>query len=108
PLLTQPRPPIPPEPPAPKLKLISDTGTGKVTFDDQPPAEFQDGQWTLEKLTAGEHKLKVVGPQGEVSFAFSSENGAAPAVKGPVVSQGLLAVVVSSMADKLRVYSSDA
>jgi eukaryotic-like serine/threonine-protein kinase len=100
-------PPPPPEPPQPVLKLSSDTGTGKVTFDDQPPAQFQDGQWTLEQLPAGEHKLKVVNPQGEIFFAFSNEAGAAPAVKGPIVSRGLLAVVVSSMADRLRVYSSD-
>jgi len=89
------------------LKLLSDTGTGRVTFDDQPAAQFQDGQWSLEKIAAGEHKLKVVGPQGEVSFAFSNEEGAAPAVTGPIVSRGLLAVVVSGMADKLHVYSSD-
>ena len=89
------------------LKVISDTGTGKVTFDDQPPAQFQDGQWTLEKLTAGDHKIKVVGPQGEVSFAFANEEGAAPAVKGAIASRGLLAVVVTGLADNLHVYSSD-
>ncbi len=101
-------PALPPEPPPPALKLFSDTGTGKVTFDDQPSVQFEDGQWTLEKLTAGEHKLRVVGPQGEASFAFSNQDGAAPALKGPIGSQGLLAVVVSGMADKLKVYSSDA
>jgi serine/threonine protein kinase len=100
--------PLPPEPPAPALRLSSDTGTGKVTFDDQPPAQFQDGQWTLETLPAGEHKLKVVSPQGEVSFAFSNEAGAAASVTGPIVSRGLLAVIVSSTADKLHVFSSDA
>ena len=101
-------PPLPPEPPLPAMKLSSDTGTGKVTFDDQPPVQFEDGQWSLEKLAAGEHKLRVVDPQGEASFAFSNQDGAAPALKGPIVSQGLLAVVVSGMADKLKVYSSDA
>ncbi len=101
-------PPLPPEPPVPMLKLISDTGTGKVTFDDQPPAQFQDGQWTLEKLPAGDHKLKVVSPQGEVSFAFANEDGAAPSVKGAIASRGLLAVVVTGLADNLHVYSSDA
>jgi eukaryotic-like serine/threonine-protein kinase len=100
-------PPQPPEPP-PALKLSSDIGTGKVTFDDQPTEQFQDGQWTLEKLLPGEHKLKVVSPQGEVSFAFSNEEGAAPAVKGGIASHGVLAFIVSSKADKLHVYSSDA
>ncbi len=98
---------LPPEPALPVLKLSSDTGTGKVAFDDQPPAEFQDGQWTLDKIPAGEHKLKVDGPQGGASFTFSTEAGAVPAVKGSIVSHGVLAVVVGSMAARLHVYSSD-
>ncbi len=97
----------PPEQPLPVLKLSSDTGTGKVTLDDRPPVEFQDGQWTLDKIPAGEHTLKVDGPQGGASFSFSTEEGAVPAVKGPIVSHGVLAVVVASMPDRLHVYSSD-
>jgi serine/threonine-protein kinase len=99
--------PLPPEPTLPGLKLSSDTGTGKVTFDDQPPAELQNGQWTLDKIPSGEHKLKVVGSQGGASFTFSTEAGTLPAVKGSIVSHGVLALVVSSMAGRLRVYSSD-
>jgi hypothetical protein len=96
-----------PEPSLPSLKLSSDTGAGKVTFDDQPSAEFQDGQWSLDKVTAGEHKLKFEGPQGEASFTFSTEAGAMPVVKGAIVSKRVMAVVVSSIADHLHVYSSD-
>jgi hypothetical protein len=98
---------LPPELALPALKLSSDTGTGKVTFDDQPPAEFQDGQWTLDNVPAGEHKLKVDGPRGGASFTFSTEAGAVPAVTGSIVSHGVLAVVVSNMAARLHVYSSD-
>jgi tetratricopeptide (TPR) repeat protein/tRNA A-37 threonylcarbamoyl transferase component Bud32 len=89
------------------LKLTSDAGTGKVTLDDQPPVEFQDGQWSLDKLSAGEHKLKIEGQQGGASFTFSTEAGARPVVKGPIVSRGTLAVLVSSRGDSLHVYSSD-
>jgi hypothetical protein len=89
------------------LKLSSDTGTGKVTFDDQPPAEFHDGKWTLDKIPAGEHKLRIDRPQGGASFTFSTGAGAVPVVKGSIVSHGVLAVVVGSMADRLHVYSSD-
>ncbi len=99
--------PLPPELALPVLKLSSDTGTGKVTFDDQPPAEFQDGQWILDNVPAGEHKLKVDGPRGGASFTFSTEAGAVPAVNGSIVSHGVLAVVVGSMAARLHVYSSD-
>jgi hypothetical protein len=89
------------------VKLSSDTGTGKVTFDDQPSAEFQDGQWSLDKIPPGEHKLTFEGPKGEASFTFSADAGALPVVKGPIVSKNVLALVVSGMADHLHVYSSD-
>jgi eukaryotic-like serine/threonine-protein kinase len=97
----------PAEPVLPAVKLFSDISTGKVTFDDQPPAEFQDGQWTLDKIPTGEHKLTFAGPQGEASFTFSTDAGVVPAVKGPIVSKGVLAVVVSGIAGHLHVYSSD-
>ena len=103
--------PIPAEatpPPAlPALKLSSDTGTGKVTVDDEPPAELQDGQWSLDNLNAGEHKLKFKALRGETSFAFSTAAGAAPVVTSPVVSKGLLALVLSGMPGHLHVYASD-
>jgi serine/threonine-protein kinase len=99
--------PVTPESQPPVLKLSSDTGTGKVTVDDQPPVEFQDGQWTLDKISTGEHKLKVDAPQGGASFTFSTEPGAVPVLKGPLVSHGVLAVVVGSMAGRVHVYSSD-
>jgi eukaryotic-like serine/threonine-protein kinase len=98
---------LPPEPALPVLKLSSDTGTGKVRFDDQPAAEFRDGQWILDKIPAGEHKLRVDGPQGGASFTFSSEAGALPVVKGSIVPRGVLALVISSNANRLHVYSSD-
>jgi serine/threonine-protein kinase len=97
----------PSEPALPVVKLSSDTGTGKVTFDDQPPAEFQDGQWSLDKIPTGEHKLTFEGPRGEASFAFSTDAGAVPVVKGAINSKNLLALVVSGMGDHLHVYSSD-
>jgi serine/threonine protein kinase len=96
-----------PGPTLPVLKLSSDTGTGKVTFDDKAPAEFQDGQWTLDKIPTGEHKLKFEGPRGEASFTFSTTAGGVPVVNGPIVSKGITAVLVSSMKEHLHVYSSE-
>ena len=96
----------PPAPALPVVRLSSDTGKGRVTFDDQPPAEFQDGQWSLDKIPMGEHKLKFEGPQGEASFTFSANAGVVPIVAGPIVAKGVAAVVVSGMTDHLHVYSS--
>jgi serine/threonine-protein kinase len=97
----------PPDLPLPVVNLSSDTSAGRVTFDDQPPAEFQEGQWALDKIAAGEHKLKFEGPKGEASFTFSSSAGAAPVLNGPILSKGVMAIVVTGMTDHLRVYSSD-
>jgi serine/threonine-protein kinase len=98
----------PAEPVLPTVKLSSDTGAGKVTFDDQPPSEFQDGQWSLDKVVTGEHTLKFEGARGEASFTLSAKAGAAPVVKGPIAVKGVLAIIVSGVSDHLHVYSSDA
>jgi eukaryotic-like serine/threonine-protein kinase len=104
-------PPIPVdltlEPALPTVKLSSDTGNGKVSFDDQPPVELQSAQWTLDKLAPGEHKLKFEGPQGNASFAFSTDAGAPPAVEGPIVANGLVAIVVSNLGGRVHVYCSN-
>jgi serine/threonine-protein kinase len=97
----------PPEPALPVVRLSSDIANAKVTFDDQPSAEFQDGQWSLAKVAAGVHNLKFEGPQVEASFSFSADAGAVAAIKSPIISKGVLVVVVSAMADHLHVYSSD-
>ena len=99
--------PQPPAPLPPMLKLTSDSGAGKVTLDDQPGAEFQDGQWSLDKIAAGEHKLNIEGARSKTSFAFSTAADAAPALSGPIVSKGALAVVVTGIAGHFRVYASD-
>jgi len=98
----------PPELPLPVVKISSDTSRGRVTFDDQPAAEIQDGQWTLDKVPAGEHNLSFEGPRDQASFSFSSLAGAAPVVHGLIVSKGVMTVVISGQGDRLRVYSSDA
>ena len=95
------------DPALPVAKLSSDTGVGKVSFDDQPAVELGGAQWTADKLAPGEHKLKFEGTQGTAAFTFSSETGALPVVKGPIVTNGLLVVVVSNFGERVHVYSSD-
>jgi eukaryotic-like serine/threonine-protein kinase len=110
PAVTAPPVPVPAEPtppPLPGLKLSSDTGTGKASLDDQSAVAFQDGQWSLDNIAAGEHKLKFEAPHGNASFSFSITTGAVPLVTSPIATKGLLAVVLSSMVGHLRVYSSD-
>jgi eukaryotic-like serine/threonine-protein kinase len=95
------------EPALPVVRLSSDTSAGKVSFDDQPAVEIEGAQWTVDKLASGEHKLKFEGTQGVASFTFASDPGAPPVVKGPIVANGLLAVVVSNLGSHVHVYCSD-
>ena len=108
---------VPPAPPAappvqqpstPAVKLSSDTASGKILFDDQPAAELSDAQWTLDKVSAGDHTIKFEGPHKEkASFTFSADGGTMPAVKGPIAAKDILAVIVTSLGDQLQVRSSD-
>jgi serine/threonine-protein kinase len=95
------------EPALAALKLSSDSGSGKITFDDQPSAEFQDGQWALEKVPAGEHKLKFEGAKGEASFTFVSDAGSLPTITGTIAAKRVMAIIVTNCADHVHVYSSD-
>lgn len=88
------------------LKLLSDTSAGKIAFDDQPAADFQDGQWSLDKIPAGEHKVKFESAKGDATFTFSSAANSIPLLKEPIVSKGVLAILASSTSDHLRIYSS--
>jgi tetratricopeptide (TPR) repeat protein len=92
----------------PTVKLSSDTGAGKVSFDDQAPVDLQEAQWTLDKVGSGDHRVKFDAPQGGASFAFASDAGGLPVVKGAIAASGLLAVVVGSQGNHVHVYSSDA
>jgi eukaryotic-like serine/threonine-protein kinase len=98
----------PPPPELPGMKLSSDTATGKVRFDDHPPVELQDAQWALDKVPAGDHTLKFDSAAGTFTVALTSAAGAFPAIKTPITAKRVLAVVVSSMGDRVHVYSSDA
>jgi serine/threonine protein kinase len=91
----------------PVVKVASDNGAGKVTFDDQPAVDLEGAQWTLDKIVPGEHKLKFDAPQGSASFAFTTEAGTVPVVKGPILAKGVLAVIVSNLGGSVHVYASD-
>ena len=91
----------------PSVRVSSDTGTGKVSFDDQASMDLEGAQWSLDKITPGEHKVKFEGSQGTASFAFTFDAGSPMVVKGPVAAKGVLAVIVSNLGGNVNVYASD-
>ena len=90
------------------LKLSSDAPAGKVILDDQPPADLQDAQWSVDKLSTGDHSLKFESPSGTFEASLTTAPDILPTIKSPITAKGILAVLVSSMGDHLHVYSSDA
>jgi serine/threonine protein kinase len=108
-VVVQPPPVVTPPPPPelPGFKLSSDNPAGKVAFDDQPPVDLQDAQWTVDQIPAGDHTLKFDSAAGNFSVALTSTPGVLPTIKTPIAAKGLLAVVVSSMGDHAHVYSTD-
>ncbi|HTF42466.1 MAG TPA: hypothetical protein VK641_01140, partial [Terriglobales bacterium] len=95
------------EPAAPAIKVSSDTGVGKITFDAQPTVDLQGAQWTLDQLAPGDHTVKFTGPQGEASFVFSTNGNVLPTLKGRVATRGVLAVIVANLGNRLHVDCSD-
>ena len=107
-IAVQPTPAVTPPPELPGMRLSSDTATGKIAIDDQPPVDLQDAQWMLDKIPAGDHTLKFDSSAGGFAVNLTSAAGVLPVIKTPISAQGILAVVVSSMGDRVHVYSSDA
>ena len=94
------------EPQPQSVRVLTDLDQGKVTFDDQPPAELQDGQFVLEKVAAGTHTVKVTSRTGEATFTVEIADAKQPVVQGPVAVKNLMAVLVTSLGSKARVITN--
>ena len=94
------------EPQPQTVRILTDLAQGQVSMDDQPPAELQDGQFVINKVQPGTHKIKVMSKSGDASFAIQIAEAKQPEVSGPVTARNLIAVLVSSMGGKARVVTN--
>lgn len=94
------------EPQAQTVRLLTDLPQGKVTVDDQPAQDLQDGQFVLEKVAPGTHQVKLTSRVGSAQFTVEIANGAAPKISGPVAVKNLFGVLVSTIGTKAHVSSS--
>jgi hypothetical protein len=88
------------------VRILTDLAQGKVVFDQQPPADLQDGQYLFEKVPPGTHTISVTGPNAEASFTFDLAAARMPAVNGTVTARNVLALLVSSFAGHARLVTS--
>lgn len=94
------------EPQAQVLRILTDLDQGKVTVDDQPAADLQDGQFVLEKVPPGPHTVKVTSRTGEATFTVEIAEAKKPVIMGPVAARNLLAVMVTSLGSSARVVTN--
>jgi hypothetical protein len=95
------------EPQPQMLRILTDLPQGQVVFDDQPPAELQDGQFVINNVQPGKHTVKVSSKGGaEASFPVEIAAAHQPAVDGAVTAKNLIAVLVSSMGSNARVVTN--
>ena len=88
------------------VRILTDLDQGKIVFDDQPPADLQEGQFILEKVAPGSHTVKVSGKAGEATFTFDIAEAKPPAVTGTISAHNLIAVLVASFGSRARVVAS--
>jgi len=95
---------LPPQ--AQSVRLLTDLARAKVAVDDEPPTDVQEGQFILDKVAAGSHRVKVTGPSGDASFTFEIADARMPAVTGPVTAHNMVAVLVTSFGRQARVVTN--
>lgn len=87
------------------LRILSDIG-GKVTMDGKPAGDILEGQFTLDRVPAGQHQVTISGPNGDAAFSFTSVAGKAPTLDGPATGRNVLAVLVAGAANRAKIHSS--
>jgi hypothetical protein len=88
------------------VRILTDLDQGKVAFDDQPPADLQDGQLIVDKVAPGSHTVKVTGKSGEATFTFDIAEAKPPVVTGSVTAKNLMAVLVASFGNTAHVVTN--
>jgi hypothetical protein len=89
------------------VRILSDLEGAKITVDDQPAADMQEGQFIIDKATPGAHIVKVAGKNGtDATFTFEIAEAKPPAITGTVTTHNLVAVLVSSFGAHARVVTN--
>ena len=94
------------EPQAQSLRILTDLDMGKIVVDDQPPADLQEGQFVLDHIQPGSHKVSITSKTGEGSFSFDIAPAKQPSITGPVTAKNLSAVVVASLGNQAKVVTN--
>ena len=85
------------------LYVSTDFPQGRVTLDSRPPINLVNGECRLDDVAPGPHAMKLTDGRSESKFEFSTADGQAPEVKGPIQAKDLQVVVVTGLGRTARV-----
>jgi hypothetical protein len=89
------------------VRILTDLEAGKIAFDDQPPADLQEGQFILDKVAPGPHTVRLTAKNNtDATFTFEIAEAKPPAVTGTVTTHNLSAVIVSTLGNHARVVTN--
>ena len=90
------------------LRIVTDLATGRVTYDTEPAAELQDGQFALNDLTPGAHTFRITSGTGEATFTVKVAPAQQPVVSDLSISKDWNGLLVSSLGSRARAISPKA
>lgn len=95
------------QPQAQSLRILADLNRGTVTVDGEKAGDLEQGEFTIDDLTPGEHDVLVAGGNSRAEFHFTVAEGDAPQIDGPITTRNLLAVLVSSFGSQADLVTSN-
>jgi serine/threonine protein kinase len=88
------------------LQLSANFVAGTIALDGSAKGQLQNGQFSLESVPPGPHKLEVSSPEGAVTIEFETGPGRLPAISGPLQARDVEVIAMSNLGGKAHVISS--
>ncbi|MEB2361550.1 MAG: protein kinase [Bryobacterales bacterium] len=89
------------------LRLFSDLKTARVSFDDQPAGELQEGSFVTDGVSYSAHTFRLHEGSGELlTVQFQARPGELPLLSAPVSVRNTQAVVVTQLGSRARIYAT--
>jgi serine/threonine-protein kinase len=104
--VTTPAPAPAPAPELPDLRVYTDLEKATVTLDGTAVGQLEGGQFSLDKLSEGQHALEIGDGTSQVKIAVTSAQDSMPQIQGALETQNLKAIVVTSGPQNGQVLSS--
>ena len=85
--------------------MSADTEGVRITLDEQPAVELEEGQLAVTDLAAGAHTLKIGGLREQAAINFKTATGVVPVVDS-LTAKEAVAITVASLGGHANVQST--